>query len=488
MKEQVKHTKEQQAIRKQDFLSNETFKMIAYAGAGKTYMLQRMGKDILNEDPRAKILYLAYNKSIAAEAKRKFPARVRCSTVHGMAYAAFGSKYHIYQLDSPAQPKKASVIPDKYKKTSMKWPVTNLMWETIQNYLYSGDDWIGYHHMPTSEENYDKEFTDDIIAIAKSVWERMQDPGDWFPITHDGYLKLYQLSRPDLGRSYDVIMIDEAQDCNGATLAIINGCTGCSKIFVGDPHQQIYGWRGSVNALDLVQGKEFRLSKSFRFGSNIANVATHILKELKHEKVPVKGVDIADSYHIRENLPKKKPITYIARTNAAIFAQAARSIKKGYTHSFVGGWDKKWGDLLLDMFNLWSFNLTEIKDGFIKHFPDIESLKIYAMRAKDYEILKTIKIVEKWKGGLPSILIDVKKESKIKNADVILTTGHKCKGLEWDNVYVCEDFATSLEKAKVSMDIEKTEDEYNLIYVACTRARKKLHINKKLADLLQIKG
>lgn len=413
---------------------------------------------------------------------------MRCSTVHGMAYAAFGSKYSIYQLESPAQPKKASAIPDKYKKTSMKWAVTNLMWDTIQNYLYSGDDYIGNNHIPESEEVYAKEFTDDIIGIAKSVWERMKDPGDWFPITHDGYLKLYQLSRPDLGRNYDVIMIDEAQDCNGATLAIIEGCTGCSKIYVGDPHQQIYGWRGSINALDLVKGKEFRLSKSFRFGKNIANIATHILKGLKHERIPVQGADIVDSYYIRDNIPKKKPITYIARTNAAIFAQAARSIKNGYTHSFVGGWDKKWGDQLLDMFNLWSFNMTEIKDGFIKHFSDIEMLKLYAIRAKDYEILKTIKIVEKWKGGLPSILIDVKKESKARDADVILTTGHKCKGLEWDNVYVAEDFANSLEKAKLNPSSGQTDDEYNLIYVACTRARKKLHINTKLADMLKIKG
>ncbi|APS68750.1 hypothetical protein AVI55_16905 (plasmid) [Piscirickettsia salmonis] len=38
-------------------------------------------------------------------------------------------------------------------------------------------------------------------------------------ITHDGYLKLYQLSKPILNQ-YDFIMLDEAQDANPAILDI----------------------------------------------------------------------------------------------------------------------------------------------------------------------------------------------------------------------------------------------------------------------------
>lgn len=31
-------------------------------------------------------------------------------------------------------------------------------------------------------------------------------------MTHDGYLKAYQLSKPTLDKKYQVILIDEAQD------------------------------------------------------------------------------------------------------------------------------------------------------------------------------------------------------------------------------------------------------------------------------------
>ena len=47
---------------------------------------------------------------------------------------------------------------------------------------------------------------------AALVWEQMKDLSNHkVQMTHDGYLKLYQLQSPKLDQ-YDVILIDEAQD------------------------------------------------------------------------------------------------------------------------------------------------------------------------------------------------------------------------------------------------------------------------------------
>ena len=44
------------------------------------------------------------------------------------------------------------------------------------------------------------------------IWDRMVNLKDLsVKITHDGYLKAYQLSKPRI-YGYDVILIDEAQD------------------------------------------------------------------------------------------------------------------------------------------------------------------------------------------------------------------------------------------------------------------------------------
>lgn len=110
------------------------------------------------------------------------------------------------------------------------------------------------------------------------------------PMTHDGYLKLWQLSKPSLGE-YDAFLVDEAQDMNPCMLDVIRRQIP-PKIFVGDPHQQIYAFRGSVNVLDLVEATHtFSLTQSFRFGEPIAFAAQSILNQCKGEPNLLIGSD-----------------------------------------------------------------------------------------------------------------------------------------------------------------------------------------------------
>ena len=101
-------------------------------------------------------------------------------------------------------------------------------------------------------------------------------------MTHDGYLKLWQLSKPSLGQ-YDALLVDEAQDMNPCMLDVVRRQIQ-PKIFVGDPHQQIYAFRGSVNVLDLLEASHtYALTQSFRFGEPIAFAAQSILGSWKGE-------------------------------------------------------------------------------------------------------------------------------------------------------------------------------------------------------------
>jgi len=55
-----------------------------------------------------------------------------------------------------------------------------------------------------------------VLDTASRLWTRMQDPADpSVGMLHDGYLKRYQLSHPQL--PFDLILFDEAQDANPAT-------------------------------------------------------------------------------------------------------------------------------------------------------------------------------------------------------------------------------------------------------------------------------
>ncbi len=63
-------------------LSGKTFKMMAYAGAGKTSTLNFIGNNLVPK----KGLYLAFNRPIAEEASTKFSNNVDCKTFHSMAF------------------------------------------------------------------------------------------------------------------------------------------------------------------------------------------------------------------------------------------------------------------------------------------------------------------------------------------------------------------------------------------------------------------
>src|SRR5260370_33543798 len=63
------------------FQKGEGLRIDAYAGTGKTTTLQ-----LLAASSQKHGLYLAFNRSIADEAKDRFPARVTCATSHSLAF------------------------------------------------------------------------------------------------------------------------------------------------------------------------------------------------------------------------------------------------------------------------------------------------------------------------------------------------------------------------------------------------------------------
>ena len=85
---------------------------------------------------------------------------------------------------------------------------------------------------------------------ANHVWSRMCDPNDVLPLGHDGYLKLWALSKPRIAA--DFILLDEAQDTNPVVLGVLQS-QQAQLVYVGDRYQQIYEWRGAVNAMEQIE-------------------------------------------------------------------------------------------------------------------------------------------------------------------------------------------------------------------------------------------
>jgi len=103
---------------------------------------------------------------------------------------------------------------------------------------------------------------EDLIRQSAKIFGKMTDLNNDLPVTHDVYLKVWALTNPIIRKDY--IFFDEYQDSNPVIAQIIKN-QDCQKIFVGDQFQQIYSWRGAVNALQDKSLDMLYITKIFSF-------------------------------------------------------------------------------------------------------------------------------------------------------------------------------------------------------------------------------
>ena len=108
----------------------------------------------------------------------------------------------------------------------------------------------------------------------------------------------------------------------------------------------------------------------------------------------------------------------------------------------------------------------------------------YAKEAEDIECKQVCKIVKTY-GSKTIRMAQMATDNAVRTMDqatVILGTAHKSKGMEFGVVALEEDFVDL--SSSNSDDKRNMEEETNLIYVGCTRAKSKLYPSKKLTKWL----
>lgn len=470
----MKPTPEQEAVIAHDLQSGEALKVVAFAGAGKTSTLVEYAK----ARPMDQILYAAFNKSVQVEAEGKFPANVMSRTIHSLAYQAIGRKFaNIGNVPFFLVTKRFGV--DVYRAT--------LILRCLENWMNSADVCILEKHCPPDTlGRFEKGFETRIVEAAESLWRDMQQGDEKTPMTHSGYLKLYQLSKPSL--RFDTIMLDEAQDTNPVTLDILRRQqeAGARFILVGDPFQQIYSWRGAEDAMQMVECETKYITQSFRFGRNVASVANKLLETFFQNKIPLRGSEIEDRF--AERFEKGDKLTVIVRTNAELFRQAHLEAHDKSIAVVGGVGFSTFMDKLMDVFYLYSGQRNRIQERQVAFFKTYADLVKFAQDRLDPELGARVNIVNDFKDGIPSAVQKVRSATVgEKQCEALLVTGHKSKGLEWPNVSLAEDFAELFDEQRKPFDLEGgelTKDEVNLLYVAATRAQSALRLNGELRSLM----
>jgi len=461
--------------------------VVARAGTGKTSTLE-WGSHV---DP-VPALYVVFNSANRKEAQRRFPTHVNPVTGHSLAFGpmigkndGFRRKFENASNGRRIQPMDIAEAADlQYLHGASTTQQAALILRALGQFQFSADSQISQDHIPEDaipkrflkpgNEAQLQDLMGETLKASKAVWQRMANERDPFPILHDTYLKLFSLRDPDITRRgrYQRILADEWQDAN-PVLAQILDRQNAQKIYVGDPHQQIYSWRGAVNALKDKQAEGVMssyLSTSFRFGNSVA-AAANILLESMGENTLMRGAGPAT-----QPFNPDAQYTVIGRKNITLFERAVDAIEEKTPFALVGG-ARDIVRLLESGLALREGRLDQVKDPDLKLYQSWQEAKEIAEAMQDVPMLRLITVIDRYGRSALGFIDELERagERDERSVDLILTTAHRAKGREFSQTVLSDDLELGeglIEKLKQGAPLTGEEQEsMNLLYVAATRCR-----------------
>jgi hypothetical protein len=254
--------------------------------------------------------------------------------------------------------------------------------------------------------------------------------------------------------------------------------------YVGDGVLTHNCWRGAVNLMETLQWPSSGLTKSFRFGQEVADLANEILRDQKtfEYRTSIVGFENADTkvmsaqewYSLKD---KPAKATKIYRTNAFLLADAVEDIRAGKSVNIcvdVGNFIR----CLESGIALFKGDKGKVKHDTFIGFDNWKEVQEEAEYNKEYSRLVNM-ITD---NQIYATLDTLRKYSPPNEYEVNYSTAHKMKGLEADVVVLAEDFASPFDKSGNWIGLQ--QEEQNLLYVALTRAKKLLVKNNTIEEML----
>ena len=475
----------------------------AAAGSGKSTTLVKC-LDFISEN--SKVLLTAFNTDIVNELKKKVNDKpnVDIRTLHSLGLLFI--KKNIPQ---------ASAIPEPFKYDSyIKNNIREL--SSINLYTLRGREYFKYidnikkyvdfgryylcqtvNDLEFIESRYGIETIADEKEVALQVMEWGKNALETIDYTDMVWLPNALFLKP-LGLLFDFIMVDECQDMNKAERELVLKCfkMGTRMVSVGDTQQMLYAFSGgdpeSFNALKSIPNtKCLPLSISYRCGKNIVDFAKKIVPTIEAAEHAIDGQVIRN---VSLDIVKDGDMI-LCRNNAPLVQIYNEFLKLG-KKSFIRG--KDIGNNLKALVKSTKQDVLNVdcnEDGvFVRLYDDLFVSRNKLMEKFDIDAdtainspqiqnkLDMINALEILAEGINKSEEIIEKIDEIfpkrdKKDGISLSTIHKAKGLEANNVFIaCESLMPS-KSAKKNWEIRQ---EYNLMYVAYTRAKHTLgFINEK---------
>lgn len=457
-------------------LTTDNIVIRAVAGSGKTTTLK-----LLFPLVRGKAMYLAFNNSVVDELKGKInQPNIEISTVHSVGCKS------IFRRWGKVKVRKGKTY-RFIKKASKKWEIPS---KRMDGHFFVIDRLVDLYRLTLCKSKEDLEAVanklgvecnsqqlDHALEVMNLLTDYNKAPKE-IDFTDMVYL-------PAVDTSYElpklnVLFIDECQDLNKAQHLFIDRLRGGNRfVAVGDPHQAIYGFAGADSqSFELFVNKpktvELPLSVCYRCPSRVIDHANQIYDVLEPAPNAVSGI-VAKGF-VEDAQDKDMVICRNLKPLITAYFGLIAEHKKCYIKG------KDIGESLIRLLRPYKgLEIDEMLQGLQMELHDMVNDLFQRgfdkpMKHPSYQSLLekigAIRVVSINYDDVDEMIIRLDEIFSDDSKDgVVLSTIHKSKGLEANNIFI-------LNKHLIPSKFATTEDqliqEQNLLYVATTRAEESL--------------
>lgn len=462
----------------------------ALAGSGKT----STAVGCLQQGVRGKVGFVAFNKHIATELAARLPAEVPALTLHSLGFSAVRKVLKGPAVDERKLGQLAKEL------TPKAWPSTRQAAEQLARLIkYTLSDERDAKETAALADTYGVEVEDryevEVFALARQLVEESSqrlatidyDDMVWLPT---------RMSLPV--DQFDLLLVDEAQDLNRAQQQLALSATRDGRLMaIGDRYQAIYGFTGAdCEGLPSLAGKlglEARgcdvlpLTITWRCPRSHVALAQHIVPALEAapgaadgEVRTMSGADIAktvkpgDLVISRCNAPAVN-LTYklvLAGTRAVM---RGRDIGKGLTALIA----RLKPDSVIDLVDkIEDYRANEERRLRKRDAPSSQ----FDALADRCDCLSALAAQSSTLEALTQFIGSVFSDTEVPGSQVVLSSIHRSKGLEADNVFVLD--PGSLPLVRKDQKPWQRQQERHLVYIAATRAKRTLTFEGHIPEIL----
>ena len=469
--------------------TNNSLVINAVAGSGKSTTIVEASKIAIK---KGNVLFLAFNKAIAQELGRKMEGTgVECKTLHSHGFRAIQKKMNYNcSIDERKWNKYISEKSDvlfegiefesDVEKSEYISECVKLLNLARINLIRNSDDmdelWGIVDHHNLNADDLQVKVVNDILSVCYKLDDTI-DFTDMITLPLNDNMKRFL-------PKYNTVFVDEAQDLSKAQRELVLASLKPNGRFiaVGDAKQCINGFCGSdiesFKTLTELAQHELPLSVCYRCGKNIVNEAKKIVPYIEPFDAQIAG-EIVHTTNLKD---ATNGDMIICRKSAPLVSTCLKLIAGGKS-ALVKGRDIADGlkaivsrtktDDIDKMLEKIQKEIKKVENRLNRHGYDgkLEDQPQYI------NIVDKIECIEAIADGCEDVdevlekLDDLFTDTKSGNV-ITLSTVHKAKGLEADNVFIL--LPDCLQMKRKGQQLWELEQEMNLKYVAITRAKKKL--------------